>query len=441
MTRRQGRRARPAPNHPPRRTVLLGLMVVALTAAFLTLAGTTPRGIGAQVQNFSRVELEQRTFACPGGLPKARAGHGNVEGGLGALTPVTDPGTTFEDDKSVAIGAFAGQESRTKTWFAYQPCPETRARWWFVGAGAASVTHDTVLIVSNPRSGQAILDIDVHGPEGPVAGPGLHGITVPAGSTRVIDLATAAPAVGDLAVSVVATRGLVAVTAADRFAPGVIGRAVQEWLPSQSQPGTSVTMAGLPTRPDRASLVVVNPRAKVAVVSVQVIGAGGTFAPTTNATVTVPPGSVETVPLRHVFDGNPLAVRVDSPVPVTATVRTVTDGDVAFATGVRMIRGTTAVAVPRGEGQLVLSSVGPKASTGVTAYAADGRVLLDRTVPVPEAASVGVALPARTRYLQLAARTPGVVAGFWVSDATGVATAGIVPAIRSVLLPVVRPGW
>jgi len=441
MTRRQSRANRAARSVPAGRTVVLGLMVVALTAAFLTLAGTTPRGIGARVQNFSRVELEHRTFACPGGLPNTRAGHGNVDDGLADLTPVTDPATSFEDDKSVAIGAFAGQESRTKSWLAYLPCPEPRARWWFVGAGAASVTHDTVLTVSNPRTGQAVIDVDVYGTDGPVDGPGLHGITIPAGSTRVIDLAKSAPAVGDLAVSVVATRGLVAVSAADRFAPGVVGKAVQEWLPSGSQPGTSVTIAGLPPKPDRASLVVVNPRATVAIVTVQVIGAGGTFAPTTNATVTVGPGSVEAVPLRQVFDGDPLAVRVVSGVPVTATVRTVTGGDVAFGTGVRMIRGTTAFAVPRGKGQLVLSSLGPEASTAVTAYAADGTVVLERTARIPKASSVGLALPARTRYVELAAQTQGVVAGFSVTDATGVATAGVVPAIRSVLLPVVRPGW
>lgn len=441
MTRRQSRSARPARTQPPGRTVVLGLMVVALTAAFLTLAGTTPRGIGARVQNFSRVELEHRTFACPGGLPGATASHGNVDDGLGAPTPADDPTTTFDDDKSVALNAFAGQESRTKNWLAYLPCPEPRARWWFVGAGAASVTHDTVLTVSNPRAGQAVVDVDVHGTDGPVAGPGLHGITIPAGSAREIDLAKSAPAVGDLAVSVVATRGLVSVAAADRFAPGVIGKPVQEWLPSGSQPGTSVTVAGLPAKPDRASLVVVNPRAIEAVVSVQVIGAGGTFTPTRNSTVTVPPGAVEAVPLTHVFNGDPLAIRLASTVPVTATVRTVTAGDVAFGTGVRMVRGTTAFAVPRGKGQLVLSSVGPEASTAVTAYAANGTVLLDRVVENQKASSVGLALPARTRYVRLVAQEPGVVAGFSVTDATGVATAGVVPAIRSVLLPVVRPGW
>jgi hypothetical protein len=416
-------------------------MVVALTAAVLTLAGTTPRGIGARVETFHRTVLEQRQFSCPGGIPGTVAAHGNVADGIGAPTSVAGTAQTFEDDKSVALESFAGQESRTKDWLAWLPCPEPRARWWFVGAGAATVTHDTVLTLSNPRANQAVLDIDVYGTNGPVDSPGLHGITVPAGGAKVVDLAQVAPAVGELAVNVVASRGLVAISAADRFAPGVVGKAVQEWLPGQSLPGTTVTLAGLPPKPDHATLVVVNPRKVEAIVSLEVIGATGTFAPEDHPTMTVPPESVMTTSITSVFDGDPLAIRVSSAQPVTAAVRTVSGGDVAFATGVQPIRDTTALAVPAGKGQLVLSSVGRQTSVEVTAFNGAGKALLGRTVQVPQASSVATPLPAGTRFVRLVAPSTDAVAGFTVSDAAGVASAGVVPAIRSVLLPVVRPGW
>ena len=425
----------------PGRTAALGVMVVALTAAVLTLAGTTPRGIGAPVHTFDRVQLDQRTFACGGGIPGATASHGNVDDGLAAPVGIGDAAQVFDDDKSVAIGAFAGQESRAKDWLAWLPCPEPRARWWFVAAGAATVSHDTVLTITNPRAGQAVLDIDVYGSEGPVEGPGLHGITIAAGATQVIDLAKSAPAVGDLAVNVVAKRGLVSVSAADRFAPGFVGKAVQEWLPGQSLPATSVTMTGLPVKPDRAALVVANPRQVEAVVTVELIGATGTFAPTENQTLTVPPDSVASVSIESAFNGEPLAVRVSSEQPVTAAVRTVTGGDVAFATGVRPVRGTTAFAVPSGTADLVLSSVGPKSSVTVTAFGPSGKQLSDGAVTVPKASSVASRLPDGTRYVRLVATGPDAVAGFTVSDPAGVATGGVLPAIRSVLLPVVRPAW
>lgn len=441
MSRIQGRRTLAGREPAPRRTAVLGLMVVALTAAILTLAGTTPRGIGARVQNFERVELEQRTFACPGGIPGSAATHGSLDSGSAEAVAITDQPLRFDHDQSEALGAFAGQEARAGGAHAWLPCPEPRARWWFVGAGAATVTHDTVLTVVNPRPGLAVLDVEVFGPDGPVAAPGLRGLTVEPGATRQIDLARVAPAVGELAVSVIATRGLVAISAADRFAPAVVGKEVREWLPAQTPPDTAVTLAGLPAKPERATLIVVNPRRVEAIVSIEVIGESGTFAPTEEPTLTVPPASTLAVPVRSVFDGTPLAVRLTSETPVTGVVRTVTGGDVAFATGVSPVRGTTALAVPTGAGQLVLSSLGRETSVAVSVFDSQGTELIDRRVPVAEATSVGVRLPAKSRYVRLVADSPAAVAGFAVQSAAGVATGGVLPSIRSVLLPVVRPGW
>jgi hypothetical protein len=415
--------------------------VVALSAALLVLAGTAPRGVGAPVQTFKRVQLDQRTFSCAGGIPGTSAVHGDVADGLGEPAEVGDQPQIVDVHNSNALEAFAGQESRGDHWLAWSACPEPRPRWWFVGVGAATVTHDTVLTLTNPRVGQADVDIDVYGPDGPVAAPGLHGLTVPAGGTKVIDLAKSAPHVGDLAVNVIATRGLVAVSAADRFAPGVVGKAAQEWLPGEWLPARTVTLAGLPPKPDQATLVVANPRQEEAVVSVEVIGAGGTFAPKDIATLTVPPGSVATTSLRSVFDGEPVAIRVNAPQPIAATVRTVTGGDVAFATAVRPVQGTTALAVPQGSGQLVLSSTGKKSLVKVTAFNGSGKTLLDKAVAVAEASSVATPLPAGTSYVRLVASGSGAVAGFSVSDPAGIATGGVVPAIRSVLQPVVRPAW
>lgn len=437
--RRHGRRTRTAGTGT--RTAVLGLVVVALTAAALTLAGTTSRGIGTPVQTFQRVDLDHRTFTCAGGPAPATAVHGTLADGLADPVPIGVEPQQFQVERAAAPGAFAGQESRTKDWFAWLPCPEPRARWWFVGAGAAAVTHDTVLTIVNPRVGQAVLDIDVLGPGGPVSSPGLHGVTVAPHSTTVVDLAKLAPAVGELGVSVVATRGLVSVSATDRFAPGVVGKAVQEWLPGDALPSRAVILAGLPPKPDTATLVVANPRRVEAVVSVEAVGATGTFAPQQDATVTVPPGSTATLPVRSVFDGGPLAIRVSSPQAVTATVRTVTGGDVAFATGVRPVVGSTTFAVPRGSARLVLSSVGPASSATVTAFSAQGKQLLDRQVAVPKGASVATPLPAGTRYARIVGSSPDAVAGFSVTDPSGMATAGVNTALGVVLRPVVRPSW
>lgn len=439
MSRNMPRRS----DHPQTgRSAVIGVMLVGLSVGLLTVAGTTPRGLGRLVEDASRVSLDQRTFACIGGIAGSSTRSGDATGGLAEDMAIsTRTPARIAAERDVARGAFAAQQASTSASLAWVPCPEPRARWWFVAAGGATTLHDTVVAVDNPRTGAAVIDIDVYGPQGRVESPGLHGITVAAGTTQFFDLARVAPEVGNLAVSVIAKRGLVAVSAADRFSPGVLGSEVREWLPPQSLPAVSVTLAGLPAKPESAVLVLANPGRTEAIAEVSVIGSTGTFVPQGLEPVTVPPESVLTVPLVRVLDGTPMAIRVTASKRVTATVRSVQAGDTAFATGVQAIQGATAFAVPQGAGRLVLSSVANASEVDLVAYDTAGKVLLERPVPVPARSSVAIKLPATVRYVGLVAKSQGVVGGFVVSRGKGVATAGIIPGIQSVVLPAVRQGF
>ncbi|MCW2854855.1 MAG: hypothetical protein JWR52_470 [Marmoricola sp.] len=437
MTTAPGRRVQ----IPAGRPAVLGLMVVALTAAMLTLAGTTPRSLGAAPTDTSRVALAQRTFSCTGGIPGATATSGNLVGGLAAASTLGSSPRTIVADRNVAGAAFAGQVASNPRWLAWLPCPEPRASWWFVGAGGAAVTHDTVLTLTNPRPGAAVVDVDVFGPTGVVASPGLHGLTLATGTSQVLDLAKLAPTIGTAAVRVVAKRGLVAVSAADRLSPGLLGKQVREWLPPQSLPATSITLAGLPPSPGSSNLILVNPGSSEAVVHLEVISSSGTFVPTSYTPVTVAPYSTATVGITKVFDGTPMSLLVTSPQPVTATVRSVVGGDVTYATGVATIQGSTAFAVPPGTGQLVLSSLGAGTTYQVTVYNAAGARLSSGTVTVPARGSVAVPLRAKSAYVSLVAHGGSVVAGFEMSSGKGVTAAGVTPSITSTRLPSVRQGW
>jgi hypothetical protein len=439
MSRATGRRSAARIN--TRRSAVLGIVVVGLTFGMLTLSGTTPLGIGRSVDNPSRVSLDQRIFSCTGGIAGTTISSGNVRNGDARTQAVGSVPITITAPRDVARGAFAGQQARAGKGFAWVPCPEARARWWFVGAGGAVVTHDTVLTLTNPRPGTAVVDVSVYGPEGLVESPGLKGVTVASGAVRTVDLAKAAPGVGNLAVSVIASRGLVAVSAADRISPGSVGSTVHEWLPPQSLPALESTLAGLVPSPGSASLIVVNPGRTDAIVKVELIGATGTFVPKALPPFTVGPQAVATLPATAVFDGSPVAVRISSNRPVTATVRSVKAGDLSMSTGVRAIRGGTAFAVPQGTGQVVLSSLRTGATIRVTAYDARGRSMGQHSVKVPPQSSVAVPISPKVRSVALVADRPDVVAGFWVDGVKGLASAGVVPAIRSVRLPQVRPGW
>ncbi|MCX6397021.1 MAG: DUF5719 family protein [Propionibacteriales bacterium] len=426
-----------------RRSALFSGTVVALSIGMLTLAGTTPREIGRPVGDPSRVQLDSRTFSCTGGIAGTRVRSGSVRAGLAAerrLGSGAEP-VDVVADRNVAGGAFAGQQATSGASLAWLPCPEPAARWWFVGAGGAENTHDTVLTITNPRAGEASVDIVVYGPKGPVQAPDFRNIAIGARGTKVIDLAKTAPAIGNLAVSITATRGLVAVSAADRFAPGSLGAFAREWLPAQSLPSTSVTLAGIPVERGSSSLMVANPGEVDAIVKVEVIGQTGTFVPEALREFIVGPGQVRTVPMASVIDGTPLALKVSSEQKVTAAVRSVKSGDTAFSTGVEPIRGGTALAVPDGKARLMLSSVRDASSVQVASFAADGTVLKEVTVPVAAATTSQVVLPAGTRYVRLLAEDPTVVGGLVVVGTRGTATAGIGSSVRSVVLPKVTAGW
>ena len=423
------------------RPALIGLMLVGLTFALLTLAGTTPLGIGRHVNDPARAKLDERVFACTGGIDADTVSSGDLRDGLDKTRTVRRNPLRVVADRSVARGAFAGQEHLDKRTLAWVPCPEPHATWWFAGAGSAEITHDTVLTISNPRPGAAVVDVDVYGADGIVDAPGLHGITVAGRSTRVLDLAKTAPTPGNVAVSVIASRGLVAVSAADRYAPGVLGRSVREWLPPQPVPAKELVLAGFGSAPGSASMTLVNPGSTEVIAKVEVIGTGGTFSPEGLEPFTVPPESLVTVPVSDVLDGSPMAVRIKADRPLTGTIRTIRGGDTAFATGVLLLRDSTSFAVPQGSGRLVLSSLGQAGSAQVTGYDGRGRKLLSQTVQVAAASSKGVKLPSGIRYLQVVADKPALVAGFGFSHKKGIASAGVAPAIRSTRLPAVRPGW
>ncbi|MFL6060800.1 MAG: hypothetical protein ACJ72E_06190, partial [Marmoricola sp.] len=111
------------------RAGVLGVMLVGLTVAFLTVAGTTPRGIGRATGGAGRVSLDQRTFSCAGGITGAVARSGNLTTGLVPDRPVTATPVRITEDRQVASGAFAAQQAQEQAHgkgLAWVPCPEPR---------------------------------------------------------------------------------------------------------------------------------------------------------------------------------------------------------------------------------------------------------------------------------------------------------------------------
>lgn len=456
MSRRAERAPRSLPSTPDpeeatgRRPVLVGVALVAVTAVALYLAGSTQAPTHTAPPLAGKPAAVERTLVCAGGLPGTTVLSGSVtgEGEARAVTvaPAADPANVFTVPADRASGGFAGQTAAAGTWLAYLACPEPRANWWFVGVGGSS-SHASQLRVTNPRQGDAVIDVDVFGPDGPVAAPGLHGMFVPSGQTTVLDLTKVAAATGDLSVRISASRGLVSATAPESWSPTLVGKPVREWVAAQPLASRRFTLTGIPDKPTRATLLLTNPTQVESVAKIQFIGAGGTFVPTNTAaekgTVTVPPGAVLPVDLTAAFDGRPVAVTITSTARLVASLRSQVGTDESYAATASRLAETSVLAVPAGvQGEVRVSARASAGSVSVLAYDERGaQVQLTDRLEVKAGTSVGLALPGNVRSVVLGTSSDDLVAGLLLRSGAGIAGAAFPPAAATAHTPRIVPAW
>lgn len=452
--RRDGRHHTPAPRRLPGRELLSALGVVLLTVAALVVAGTTPRPTGVH-QPTTRTATLGRDLSCAGGVPGAVGRVGQV----GATTPGTvtvggepvtrrsfrlgsHPARVRIPSRGAAHG-YAVRYASTAHWLAAGACPSPRPDWWFVGVGGG-ITHDSVLTLDNPRPGAAVVDIDVFGPDGPVQAPGLRGLRVGSLRSLHLDLKKVAPSVGDLAVHVSASRGLVAASAAEVWSADFVSLKAHGWVTPQTRARRNSILVGLAARPQHATVLIANPAAKEAVVDLKLVGVHGAFAPTEHPSVRVPPATVLSVDLGAVGKSRPMAVLLRSQVPVTATVRTTRGTDETYAGVATPVGAGAVVGLPaRTPARLVL--VGGKAGgrATVTGYDSSGVALGSRGVVLAGRGAVSTAMWPRAVALKVST-DHGRLTGAVVLGKPGGRTVATIPLSATssdTRVPAVRPGW
>jgi hypothetical protein len=131
--------------------------------------------------------------------------------------PHSDAGTGGTSSAPIALriggasGLLAGAQSQTaktddERGFAAADCAEPSGSAWLVG-GSTATGRTTLLMLANPTQVDATVAIEILGEKGLVTAPGLTGITVAAGSQRVISLAGFAPDLASPVVHVTARGG------------------------------------------------------------------------------------------------------------------------------------------------------------------------------------------------------------------------------------------
>ncbi len=345
-------------------------------------------------------------------------------------------------DGQRAAGLFASRDDHAPDagTTAVTMCGAPGSTWWFTGAGAG-LDHASDLLLSNVDVGPAVVDLDVLGSNGRPQTVGTSGIMLAPGESKRIPLTDVAPQTDEIALGVHATRGRVVADVADAFAPRAGAPQGREWLQGAPSPSRLVRLAGLPPTSAPRTLLIANPSDQEAVVTIRVDGANGRFVPTGLEDQTVPPGSVQSVPLdQGIGQHEAVALEVRSQVRVLATVRSVVGSDTTYAAPVAPLAGPAAVpTAPDVTSTLQLTAGELAAKASVAAYDAQGRRVAQKQLSLSPGSTTSWAAPAEAAYV-LVTPTTGSVFGAMVYQGKGVSEAPLRPLPVRVVEPHVTPG-
>jgi len=269
-------------------------------------------------------------------------------------------------------------------------CGGASGEAWLVGGGTGTGQRDRLLL-ANPTSSPALLDLTVHGPGGPVKAPGAEGILVPSGRQVAVFVDALAPNVGAIAVHVVARSGRVVASLHHTVLRGFTAGGVDDVSPAAAPARAQVLPGIVLAAHGRAAVRLAVPGQAEGVVRVHLVGEKGVM-PVARGVVEVPAGAVRDIDLTGVAAGTYTAVaEADVPVVAGALVsrsvdggevagtsqavgRTVPPSELAWVTATQPLRGSTLVALPRSPaGQQGTETTGTAGTTGPTDSPKEGR--------------------------------------------------------------------
>lgn len=441
-------------------TVVIGFVLVVLTVGALLLV--RPHQPESRSQPPSEAPLTAASVGCPAGLEDAPAvsvatGRDDVDGTV-TVTGDGDPQqtplqsgrvTTLEADVPVAVtgeadlapGLLAARFGARQ--LAAADCPAPTPETWFTGVGAGA-RHDSVVELVNPDEGPAVADITVYGRGGAIDVPRLRGVTVNGHDSVRLQLGELAPRRSELALHVVVSRGRLAASLLDQVPELGSRPQTEDFLPSQPAPTTSATLLGLAPGDGTDVLAVANPGDDEARVTVKVVTGDSTFAPAGVEEIRVAPGAVRTVSLssvlREAIKDGALGIQVTATAPVTASLRSVIDGDLSHAAPVVGSGAPMTLLVPRGLGQVLLADAGGVGVATVQAWDASGKELASDRLELKPGQGGVIDLPRGAALVRVTPERTSVRAAVLVTGPSGAAVLGFHELLTRALIPDVRAG-
>ncbi|HEY0644972.1 MAG TPA: DUF5719 family protein [Nocardioides sp.] len=439
----------------PSPLTILAVVIPLLTVAALALV--RPAATPQTSFDPTGAALDRSTAVCPARLPGAdtiRLGNSGLASGDLALrvgtkddTQELDAGVAERRERAsvvvnasgdLAPGLVASRSGAGSAVGCAEPMPER----WFTGVGA-SAEHASTLTLVNPDKGPAVADVTVWDGSGLVDVPALRGVRVPGGRSASFDLSEVTPHRDALAIEVRVSRGRLASSVVDVVDPVGRDRPVREWLPAQAAPATTSYVAGVGTGAADRTLTLANPGDSEERVALKLVSKESEFAPAGVEEITLAPASVSEVDLGKVLRGRAAAgvqaLKLEATGPVTATLRTQTPDDLAFAVPGTTVSSQTAAALPAGSKRVVLTGATSAGVMTLQAWDEDGRaVVRERRIEITAATAARVNLPDDAVLALVRLERSGAVVSLEVSD-HGLSVLPLTELVTTSQVPDVRP--
>ncbi|WP_028642563.1 DUF5719 family protein [Nocardioides sp. URHA0020] len=450
-------------------TLVLAVVLPLLSAAMLLLVRPDATPADATYPP-SRTTLTAATLICPAALPGAPAVAvttvaddvtGQVSVGLGDDATDVDlvsGQVTSADDKAAsavsgvddaAPGLVAGRSGGDEK--AVAGCAPPTASRWFTGVGAGA-SHRSVLELTNPDSGTAVADITVHGRDGVVDAPALHGVSVRGGTSVRLDLSTSIPRTDDLALEVVTTRGRIGASVLDRYDRVGSDPLTQDWMAGQAEPTADNLLLGIAPGTGTRTLTIANPGDDEVRAELKVIDTESVFAPDGVEPIRVPPQSVVRVPVTAIVnqavDDGAIGISISASGPVTASMRSLVRKDLSLTAVGASFDTESTVLLPAepatgsaaADRRVVLSAVSGAGAVTVVARAADGSSLKQVKAEIVPGRGVVVRLPPSSRQLSVLPSRTSLTGAVVTSAKAGASVLPLTVPVSNGLVPQVRPG-
>jgi hypothetical protein len=249
--------------------------------------------------------------------------------------------TNFASKKALLVDG--GQVTSTSVlkgssgWYAAVNCSISDGDEWFVG-GSASVSSKGTISIVNSGLSSAIVDFKVYSSKAST----IISKTVPANSSTYVLVDSLAPGEEAIAVNAITRSGRVSIFFLDNRKSGLRAMGADYVSPAPA-PAKTVIIPNIPTTKskDGQMLRVVVPGTVDANIKATIISSDGSFAPSGLDGISIQSDSVKDINFKPVVADSSYSLRLDSDVPISASVLTSGGGDLIWSTSAPFLTSTS----------------------------------------------------------------------------------------------------